>query len=78
MFNGQYKHRCEVVKLQWSLIFRTHGDVGMCGEVGQCCLRYGCPFILPENVYGPLTFRLHCYWYIDRHMPLQLTTVQLG
>ena len=27
-FNGLYKHRCEVVKLQWSLIFPTHGDVG--------------------------------------------------
>ena len=26
-FNGQYK-RCEVIKLQWSLIFQTHGDVG--------------------------------------------------
>ena len=33
--------------------------------------------ILPENLYGLLTFRMHCYWYIDHHMALQLTTVQL-
>ena len=37
-----------------------------------------CLFILPENLYGPLTFRIHCYWSIDHHMALQLTIVQLG
>ena len=28
-FNAQYKHRCEVVKLQCSLIFPKHGEVGL-------------------------------------------------
>ena len=32
----------------------------------------------PWNLYGPLTFRMHCYWLSHYHNALQLTTVQLG
>ena len=37
-----------------------------------------CLFILPGNLYGPLTFRMHCHWSIDHHMALQSFAVLRG
>ena len=38
---------------------------------------YRCLFVIPESCYGPLTFRMHYHWSVDRHNVLQLTTDQL-
>ena len=34
--------------------------------------------ILSANLYGSLTFTMHCHWPIDHHNASQSTTVQLG